>query len=85
MATRSSNRLGSSARRCFFIPSDSNWNSPVVSPRAKSSKVSLSSIGMLSMSISTPRNSWMLARHALSTVSVFRPKKSIFSRPIGST
>ena len=34
MAIRSSKRLGFRLRRCFFMPGDSNWNSPVVSPPA---------------------------------------------------
>ncbi len=37
MATRSVNRSGWSDISHFFMPSDSNWNKPVVSPRPKSS------------------------------------------------
>ena len=79
----------------FFMPGDSNWKSPVVSPRLKSAYVSLSSSGMRSGSsspealriaagtrgLSFPNS----ATHSFSTVSVFNPKKSIFKRPTGST
>ena len=85
MATRSSKRLGRRERRWAFMPSDSNWKRPSVSPREKSSKVSLSSIGILSMSTSRPWDSLMEARQALRTERVLRPRKSIFSRPMGST
>ena len=95
MATRSVSFSGWSAMRYFFIPIDSNWKSPVVSPRPKSSYVSLSSSGILSVSsspsalriasgtrgLSLPRS----ATHSFSTVSVLRPRKSILSRPTGST
>ena len=85
MATRSSSPLGLSARKCFFIPSDSNWKSPVVSPRWNNSIVSLSSAGSASTSTSMPRNSFMLAKHSLITVSVLSPRKSIFRSPSDST
>ena len=79
----------------FFMPGDSNWKRPVVSPRLKSAYVSLSSSGILSVSsspaafriafgtrgLSLPRS----ATHSFSTVSVLRPRKSIFRRPTGST
>ena len=67
------------------MPSDSNWNRPVVSPRPKSAYVSASSSGILSVSMSIPRNCLMSDTHSFSTVSVLRPRKSILRRPTGST
>ena len=85
MATRSSKRLGWSARRCFFIPGDSNWNNPVVSPRENSSKVSLSSRGISSASSVTCFDFLIFSRQVLMIDNVRNPKKSIFIKPIGST
>jgi len=54
MAIKSSSRFGSRSLRYLFIPVDSNWNIPVVSPLLNSSKVFLSSRGIVSTLISMP-------------------------------
>ena len=56
-----------------------------MSPRWKTRNVAGSSSGIDERSTSSPRTSLIVARHSLKTVSVLRPRKSIFSRPIGST
>ena len=62
------------------MPDDSNWNTPVASPRASISYVFLSSIGSAAMSRSP------ISSTALSITSrLRRPRKSIFSRPSAST
>ena len=95
MATRSVSFVGWSAISHFFMPSDSNWKIPVVSPRPNSLYVSWSSSGILSGSRqpSGPRRNSgtrgllgpRIATHSFSTVSVLSPRKSILSSPTGST
>ena len=48
------------------------------------SKVFASSSGIASMSISTPRERWMISTASSITSRLRRPRKSIFSRPISS-
>ena len=51
MAVISSKVVGCSSFKYLFIPSDSNWNTDVLSAFCKSSKVFGSSSGILSKSI----------------------------------
>ena len=85
MATRSSKRFGCNARRCFFIPGDSNWNSPVVSPRENSLNVSSSSRGISFSSRTRCLDFLMFSRQVLMMERVRNPRKSILISPIGST
>ena len=67
-------------RQVSTMPPDSSWNTPIVSPRLRSSKVFQSSSETFSMAKSGVclrmccTASWM-------TVRFFSPRKSIFSRP----
>ena len=62
------------------MPDDSNWKTPIASPRASIAYVFLSSSGIVVMS--TPP----ISSTALSITSrLRRPRKSIFSRPSAST
>ena len=70
-------------RNMSRMPELSSWNTPVVLPLHRISKVGRSSNGKVLISSSTPRlfnSSIVLAI----TVSVLRPKKSNFTRPAGS-
>ena len=66
------------------MPSDSSWKTPVPSPRESISKVLASSIGIAPISISTPRERWMISTASSITSRLRSPRKSIFSRPISS-
>ena len=85
MAIKSSSRFGSRSLRYLFIPVDSNWNIPVVSPLLNNSKVLLSSSGIVSILISIPFDFFMLSMASLIIDSVLRPRKSILRRPTDST
>src|SRR5665647_217313 len=62
------------------MPDDSNWKTPVASPRASIAYVFLSSSGIFPMSRPPP-----MSVTALSITSrLRRPRKSIFSRPSAS-
>ena len=67
------------------MPLDSNWNTPIASPRASIAYVASSSSGTVSMSSSTPWRSRMSASAPSMTSMLRRPRKSIFSRPSAST
>ena len=68
---------------CFetlVMPPDSIWKRPIVSPRLKRAKVAASSSGISLSEKSGAR--WRISVSVSSiTVSVFSPRKSIFSRP----
>jgi hypothetical protein len=68
-------------RQRFCIPPDSSWKTPVVRPVLRRAKVFASSIGTFSMSNAGSAVRRMLSTASAITVSVFRPRKSIFSRP----
>ncbi len=85
MAIMSSKTVGFSSRKYRFIPADSSWNTPVVSPRWNNLKVSSSSSGILARSISVLYTFLIIRKALLIIVKFERPKKSILSRPISST
>ena len=66
------------------MPSDSSWKTPTESPRASISNVFESSSGIVSRSISTPRERLMISIASSITSRLRRPRKSIFSSPISS-
>ncbi len=76
---------GLSSTQTRFIPSDSSWNMPSVSPRLIISYVFASSSGIVAMSKSefTVRRISSIA--AFITVRLRRPRKSILSSPTRST
>ena len=85
IAIRSSKTVGFKSFKCFCIPGDSYWKIPTVSPLWNSSKVFLSSIGKLSGSNSIPYLAFTILTVSLIRVKVFKPKKSILSKPACST
>ena len=62
------------------MPAPSSWNTPTLSPRDSISKVGVSSKSMVCVSSSMPR-CFSSASALAMTVSVFRPRKSNFTRP----
>ena len=80
-APKSSNTVGFKSLTSFFIPPDSSWNTPSVSPLFKRSKVSGSSSGILFISRSIPWRILIKSRVSLMIVRVSSPRKSIFKRP----
>ena len=83
-APKSSNTDGLKSLTSFFIPADSNWNTPSVSPSESILYVFLSSNGILLISSSIPFLSLIISRAWVIMVKFFKPKKSIFKRPIFS-
>ncbi|OQC48633.1 MAG: hypothetical protein BWX58_01100 [Deltaproteobacteria bacterium ADurb.Bin026] len=79
----SSNLDGFSFVSNSLIPLLSSWNTPDVSPEERSSYVFASSSGMLLISTSIPSDFNNLCTLSIS-VSVSRPRKSIFIKPIFS-
>ena len=67
------------------MPELSNWKMPSVSPFWNTLKVLASSRLMFSRSMAVPSFSLTSRRMFLMMVRVFRPRMSIFSRPIFST
>jgi hypothetical protein len=67
--------------RMSFIPPDSNWKMPSVSPRQKIPKTFGSSRGSFSGSTSLPVLARTRSRARWIVVSVRRPRKSIFISP----
>ena len=67
------------------MPSDSNWKRPLVRPAVKSSYVFASSRGIAAGSMRTPRCASIIFTQLSMRVSVRRPRKSIFRRPMRST
>jgi hypothetical protein len=82
---RSSKRSGCIRWQMSVASEDSNWKIPSVRPRDSRSYGAGSSSGIDSMSIRSPPASAMDATASSMTVSVLRPRKSIFSRPTFST
>ena len=80
----SSNSVGRTLRRASRIPSDSSWKTPIESPRASISKVVGSSVGIDSISISSPRERRMISIASSITSRLRSPRKSIFSSPMSS-
>ena len=85
MAMMSSKRSGFSRFKLSRMPVDSSWNTPTVSALARISKALGSSNGRASRSTSMPRPRFTSSTAFCSTVSVFRPRKSNFTRPAAST
>ncbi len=84
IAITSSNSVGLSSRRYRFMPLDSNWNTPVVSPRPSSAKVFSSSRGISLRLISVLYTRLIIRSASLMMVKLLRPKKSILSKPSSS-
>ncbi len=63
------------------MPSDSNWNTPLASPRCSNSYVGRSSSGRFWTSSSSPRVRLISLSVFSIRVRVRSPRKSIFSRP----
>ena len=85
MAMRSGSTVGLSSRRYFCMPGDSNWKVAMVLPSANNLYVSSSSMGIWSMSTSSPLCVLrMLDSVSLIMVSVIRPRKSILISPTDS-
>ena len=80
---RSSIRPGRAFFRIPCIPELSNWNAPVLLPSQNILNVAGSFSGMDFSSMGTPFLRTR-ARASSMTVSVFRPRKSIFTRPHSS-
>src|SRR6266511_1568070 len=76
----SSNSVGFTCRSASRMPDDSNWKTPVESPRASIAYVCASSIGIFVMSSPLPISSTALSI----TSRLRRPRKSIFSSPSAS-
>ena len=71
-------------RSASRMPSDSNWNTPIESPRAIISKVLASSSGSVAMSSRSPVERSRMSRQSSITSRLRRPRKSILSSPISS-
>jgi hypothetical protein len=67
------------------MPLDSNWNTPVASPRCSIANVGPSSSGRVSMSIRCPDDSSISRTASSMTSRLRRPRKSILSSPSRST
>ena len=66
------------------MPADSSWKMPVVSPDASSSKVRVSSSGIASRSIASPRFARTRSTAWRRIVRFDNPRKSNFSSPSAS-
>ena len=81
-----SSRLdGLSSTQTRFMPSDSSWNTPSVSPRPSMSYVRASSSGIVARSKSGFVVRLISSLAAFITVRLRRPRKSNLSRPMRST
>ena len=83
-ATRSSNSVGRTFLSASRMPSDSNWNTPIESPRASIAYVLASSSGSVAMSGRSPLERSTMSSASSITSRLRSPRKSIFSRPISS-
>ncbi|CKR97229.1 Uncharacterised protein [Mycobacterium tuberculosis] len=86
-AIRSSSRVGRASFSMPCMPRDSNWNTASVLPSENSLYVAASFSGMFSNAkFSWPLWRFMMNSRAISRmVSVARPRKSNFTRPMAST
>ena len=84
MAIKSANLSGFKSRKCFCIPTDSNWNVALVSPFWYNWNVFSSSNGILSKSILIPWFCLISSSAVFKIERVFNPKKSILITPASS-